>query len=97
MVGYIHLVKSGKSFLRPIAFRHGLSITLEAVPEGLTVDHNATLTATVVDYDGDPIGGKAVTFSVVSGDGTVMPVMVVIIAVYLVMLAAKAKARHWTG
>ena len=34
----------------------------------------------------------------VFGPGSlIMPVMVLIIAVYLVMLAAKAKARHWTA
>jgi hypothetical protein len=33
---------------------------------------------------------------VVGPAGMVMPVMVIVIAVYLVMLAEKAKANHWT-
>ena len=36
------------------------------------------------------------SFEVFGPGGMVMPVMVIIIAVYLVMLAAKAKAHHWT-
>ena len=36
------------------------------------------------------------SFEVFGPGGMVMPVMVIIIAVYLVMLAAKAKADHWT-
>ena len=36
------------------------------------------------------------SFEVFGPGGVVMPVMVIIIAVYLVMLAAKAKADHWT-
>lgn len=37
------------------------------------------------------------SFEVFGPGGMVMPVMVIIIAVYLVMLAAKAKANHWTA
>jgi len=37
------------------------------------------------------------SFEVFGPGGAIMPVMVIIIAVYLVMLAAKAKARHWTS
>ena len=35
------------------------------------------------------------SFEVFGPGGMVMPIMVIIIAVYLVMLAAKAKANHW--
>ena len=37
------------------------------------------------------------SFEVFGPGGLVMPIMVIIIAVYLVMLAAKAKANHWTS
>ena len=36
-------------------------------------------------------------YEVFGPGGTVMPVMVLVIAVYLVFLAAKAKANHWTS
>lgn len=36
------------------------------------------------------------SFEVFGPGGLVMPVMVIIIAIYLVTLAAKAKAQHWT-
>jgi hypothetical protein len=37
------------------------------------------------------------SFEVFGPGGTVMPVMVVVIAIYLISLAAKAKARRWTS
>lgn len=37
------------------------------------------------------------SFAVFGPGGLVMPVMVIVIAIYLVMLAAKAKAHRWTG
>jgi hypothetical protein len=37
------------------------------------------------------------SFDVFGPGGMVMPVMVVVIAVYLVNLAAKAKSNHWTA
>lgn len=37
------------------------------------------------------------SFEVFGPGGLVMPVMVIIIAIYLVILAAKAKAHHWTS
>ena len=37
------------------------------------------------------------SFEVFGPGGMVMPVMVIIIAVFLVVLAAKAKNRHWTN
>ena len=37
------------------------------------------------------------SFDVFGPGGMVMPVMVAIVAVYLVVLAAKAKANHWTS
>ena len=63
-------------FMQPLsvaAFREGLSVTLEAVPESLTVDESSTLTATVVDYNGDPVSGRDVEFAIVSGSGAVTP------------------------
>ena len=36
------------------------------------------------------------SFEVFGPGGLVMPVMVIVIAIYLVMLAAKARAHHWT-
>lgn len=37
------------------------------------------------------------SFAVFGPGGLVMPVMVIVFAIYLVMLAAKAKAHRWTG
>lgn len=37
------------------------------------------------------------SFEVFGPGGLVMPVMVIIIAIYLVVLASKAKANHWTS
>ncbi len=37
------------------------------------------------------------SFDVFGPGGMVMPVMVAIVAIYLVVLAAKAKASHWTS
>ena len=37
------------------------------------------------------------SFEVFGPGGLVMPIMVVVIAVYLVWLAARAKASHWTN
>ena len=37
------------------------------------------------------------SFEVFGPGGTVMPIMVIVIAIYLVTLAAKAKNHHWTG
>jgi len=37
------------------------------------------------------------SFEVFGPGGMVMPVMVIVIAVYLVMLAAKAKSNKWTS
>jgi hypothetical protein len=37
------------------------------------------------------------SFEVFGPGGAVMPVMVIVIAVFLVILAAKAKAKHWTA
>ena len=36
------------------------------------------------------------SFEVFGPGGMVMPIMVIIIAIYLVILAARAKANHWT-
>ncbi len=36
------------------------------------------------------------TFEVLGSEAMVMPVSIVVIAIYLVMLAAKAKTRRWT-
>lgn len=63
-------------FMQPLsvaASREGLSVTLEAVPESLTVDESSTLMATVVDYNGDPVSGRDVAFTIVSGQGAVTP------------------------
>ena len=62
-------------FMQPLlaaASRKELSLTLEAVPESLTVGESSTLTATV-DYNGDPISGMAVAFTIASGQGAVTP------------------------
>lgn len=37
------------------------------------------------------------SFEVLGPDGLVMPVMVIIVAIYLVVLAARAKAHRWTS
>jgi len=37
------------------------------------------------------------SFEVFGPGGMVMPVMVIIIAIYLVMLASKARTNHWTS
>ena len=65
-------------FMQPLlaaASRKGLSLTLEAVPESLTVDESSTLTATV-DYNGVPISGTDVAFTIVSGQGAVTPTII---------------------
>ncbi len=62
-------------FMQPLlvaASRKELSVTLEAVPESLTVGDSSTLTATV-DYSGVPISGTAVAFTIVSGQGALTP------------------------
>jgi hypothetical protein len=62
-------------FMQPLlvaASREELSLMLEAVPESLTVNESSTLTATV-DYNGDPISGATVAFTIVSGQGAVTP------------------------
>jgi hypothetical protein len=37
------------------------------------------------------------SFEVFGPGGLVMPVMVIVIAIYLVLLAARAKAHRWTS
>lgn len=37
------------------------------------------------------------SFEVFGPGGLVMPIMVVVIAIFLVVLAAKARAKHWTS
>jgi hypothetical protein len=62
-------------FMQPLlatASRKEFTVTLEAVPESLTVGQSSTLTATV-DYNDSPISGAAVAFTIVSGQGTVTP------------------------
>jgi hypothetical protein len=49
------------------------SVTVTAVPDSLTVDETSTATATVVDQYGNPVPNETVTFSVISGLGTVAP------------------------
>jgi hypothetical protein len=62
-------------FMQPLlvaASREELSLTLEAVPESLTVGERSALTATM-DYNGDPISGTIVAFTIVSGQGVMTP------------------------
>jgi len=49
------------------------SMALEADPTALTVGETSTLTATVLDPGGYPVPDAMVTFSIISGSGTVTP------------------------
>jgi hypothetical protein len=63
-------------FMQPLSvatFREGLSVMLEAVPESLTVHETSILTATVLDYGGNPISDRALAFTIVSGQAAVTP------------------------
>jgi hypothetical protein len=64
-------------FMQPLlvaASREEISLTLEAVPESLTVGDRTTITATV-SYNGDPISDATVAFTIVSGQGAVTPTL----------------------
>jgi hypothetical protein len=49
------------------------TVTLEAMPDTLSVGQSSTLTATTVDQYSNPVSGTVVTFTVVSGQGTLSP------------------------
>jgi len=60
---------------RTITFTPGAmtTVTLEAIPEKVVVGHTSTLSATVADQYGNGISGTVVTFTLVSGQGTLTP------------------------
>jgi hypothetical protein len=78
LVGHVIVkasVDSVDSNAETISFTAGgvTTVTLETTPDRLIVGRTSKLTATTLDQYGNPISGAVVSFTVVSGQGTLTP------------------------